>query len=115
MGAGAAMTQTDVTLVLITCANASEARAIGRALVEARLAACVHLRPHTAIYRWAGAIEEAEEITLLVKTTTANTQAIEAAVLARHSYALPAILTVPVSGGYGPFLEWVGAESGPAA
>ena len=102
-----------VLLVLITCADEAEARRIGRALVEARLAACVHLRPHTAIYRWQGRIEEAAEYSLLAKTTAARFAALQEAVLALHSYDLPAILAVPVKSGHAPFLDWVVAATEP--
>ncbi|MEJ0045545.1 MAG: divalent-cation tolerance protein CutA [Rhodospirillales bacterium] len=100
-------------LVLITCADEAEARHIGRALVEARLAACVHLRPHTAIYRWQGRIEEAAEYTLLAKTVAAHFPALRDAVLALHSYDLPAIVAVPVSEANAAFVAWVTAETGP--
>jgi periplasmic divalent cation tolerance protein len=112
MGAEVGMADAAVWLVMITCADRAEAVAIGRALVEARLVACTHIRPHTAIYRWDGVVEEAEEAGLLVKTVAGNYAAIEAAVKARHRYALPAILAVPVVAGLAPFLDWVAAESG---
>ena len=102
-----------VLLVLITCANEAEARRIGRALVEARLAACVHLRPHAAIYRWQGSIEEAAEYSLFAKTTATRFAALQQAVLALHSYDLPAILALPVISGHTPFLDWVAAETAP--
>jgi periplasmic divalent cation tolerance protein len=102
-----------VIMVLVACANEAEARRIGHALVEARLAACVHLRPHTAIYRWQGRIEEAGEYALLAKTTQARFAALRDAVLALHSHDLPAILVVPVSDGHAPFLDWVVAETAP--
>jgi periplasmic divalent cation tolerance protein len=102
-----------VLLVLITCADEAEARRIGRALVEARLAACVHLRPHAAIYRWQGSIEEAAEYSLLAKTTATRFAALQQAVLALHSYDLPAILALPVISGHTPFLDWVAAETAP--
>jgi periplasmic divalent cation tolerance protein len=104
------MPETDenrVLIVLVTCADLAEARRIGRALVEANLAACVHLRPHEAIYRWQGTIEQAEEYALLAKTTRAGFAALQARVLALHSYDLPAIIALPVVAGHAPFLAWL--------
>jgi periplasmic divalent cation tolerance protein len=103
--------QVPVLLVLVTCADEAEAIRIGHALVQRRLAACVHLRPHQAIYRWQGRIERAAEFTLLAKTTAARFAALRDAVLALHSYDLPAILAVPVTDGHQPFLAWVAAET----
>ena len=64
---------------------------------SARLAACVHLRPHTAIYRWQNRVEEAAEYALLAKTTEARFAALRDAILAPHKYDLPANLAMPVS------------------
>ena len=51
----------DTRLIYITTDGPDEARAIGRALVEARLAACANvLGPMTSIYRWEGAVQEGE-------------------------------------------------------
>jgi len=104
-----------IVMVLVTCADEAEARRIGHALVQARLAACVHLRPHTAIYRWQNRVEEAAEYALLAKTTEARFVALRDTVLALHSYDLPAILAIPVSEGHAPFMDWVAAETAPPA
>ncbi|MFM2423475.1 MAG: hypothetical protein RL291_2005, partial [Pseudomonadota bacterium] len=43
---------------------------IGRALVEAELAACVNLIPGMrSIYRWEGKVDTGEEVIAIVKTT----------------------------------------------
>jgi periplasmic divalent cation tolerance protein len=97
-------------LVWVSCADRDEAARIGRALVEARLAACVHLRPHDSIYRWQGAVEMAAEYTLLIKTLPGLRGAVEAAVKRLHSYALPAILAVPVEA-EAATLEWILGET----
>ena len=102
----------DALLVLVTCADAGEARRIGTVLVEERLAACVHLRPHEAIYRWQGRIEHAPEYTLLAKTTRGRYAALQARVVALHTYDLPGIVAVKVEAGSAEFLAWIVAESG---
>lgn len=104
----------NLVLAHITCADTAQARRIGRALVEQHLAACVHIYPHEAIYRWQGSIEQAPECTLLAKTTAACFGALQQTVLALHSYDLPAILAIPVAGGHAPFLAWVAAATRPS-
>jgi len=101
----------DTLLVLITCADAAEARRIGTALVEEHLAACVHLRPHEAIYRWQGQIEIQPEYTLLAKTVQARFAALQARVLDLHSYELPGIVAVKAGAGLPAFLDWIAAET----
>lgn len=86
---------------------------IARALVAERLAACCNLSaPHRAIYRWEGAVAEAEERAMLVKTTAAQAEAATARIVALHSYDLPCVLRLPVQQGHRPFLDWIAAETG---
>jgi periplasmic divalent cation tolerance protein len=100
--------ESDVLILYVTCADLAEARRIGRALVEERLAACVNIRPHETIYRWHGAIEEGSEVGMLVKTTLAAGAAAEARIVALHSYSVPGILAFTPSGGLPAFLAWIG-------
>jgi periplasmic divalent cation tolerance protein len=86
----------NAVILIVSCANHDEAAGIGRALVDRRLAACVQLRPHHAIYRWQGTVEEAGEIGLLIKTTQTLAEPAISLIRSLHSYALPAILLVPV-------------------
>jgi periplasmic divalent cation tolerance protein len=101
-----------VLWVYVTAADAEEARRIGRALVEERLAACVNLLPgHTAIYRWQGRLEEAAEAAFVAKTTATRFEALRARIRALHSYTLPCILALPAARGDAEFLAWVRAET----
>lgn len=107
----------DETLLVFT--NLPDAAAAGKLaarLVEARLAACVNvLAPCRSTYRWNGAIEQAEEVPVLAKTTTARYGALEAAIRELHPYELPEIVAVPVARGLPDYLAWVAAETKPAA
>jgi periplasmic divalent cation tolerance protein len=62
------------------------------------LAACVnvHSRVHS-VYRWRGALEEAAEAVIVVKTTAARRAAAEAKIAELHSYELPSIVRVRAS------------------
>jgi periplasmic divalent cation tolerance protein len=104
----------DVLLVYVTAADAAEARRIGLALVEEGLAACVNILPgHTAIYRWEGRIEEAEEAAFIAKTTAAGFEALRARIRALHSYTTPAILALSAVAGDADFLAWVRQSTRP--
>jgi periplasmic divalent cation tolerance protein len=110
------MTAPDAVLwVYVTAADADEARRIGRALVEERLAACANLLPpHTAIYRWEGRLEEATEHSLVAKTTAGRFEALRTRIRALHSYTLPGILALPAATGDREFLDWVRGQVVPA-
>ena len=105
------MAPEEFVVVLVTAGGAEEAAHIGRALVEARLAACANVvGPIRSIYRWRGTIEDAAEHLLLVKARAADVPALEAEVRARHSYEVPEVLALPVRGGSAAYLAWL-AES----
>jgi len=98
-----------VQLVFCTCPDAATAERIAGALVERRLAACVNLLPGlTSIYRWQDAVERANEMLLLIKTTAECYAALESAIVELHPYELPEVLAVEARAGLPGYLAWVG-------
>jgi len=98
---------TPYRLIYITVGNAEEARKIGCALVEERLAACVNYNPIQSVFRWEGKVEEESEVAMLVKTRTNLVDRIIERVKELHSYEVPCILALPIAQGNPAFLEWV--------
>ena len=87
---------TAVTLYAVF-ADPAEAQRIGRQMVEERLAACVNiLQPCRSFYRWEGAIESANEVPALFKTTLDQADALIARIREQHSYSVPAIAVWPI-------------------
>jgi len=97
----------DQVVVFITAATAEEAQRIGRALLDERLAACVNTLPVHSAYWWRGAVEEAGETLLLVKTASRLLDALTARVRALHSYSVPEVIALPIVGGSADYLRWV--------
>jgi periplasmic divalent cation tolerance protein len=103
-----------IRVALTTVASLDEGRRMARVLVERRLAACVNLVPNlTSVYRWQGAVAEAEEVLLVIKTTEAQLAALEAAVRELHSYEVPEFLALQVEAASRPYLEWLLGSVGP--
>lgn len=99
-------------LVYITAPDAAAARALGRTLIEERLAACANVLPGmTAIYRWQGAIEQADEAVLILKTAADRVAALTERVRALHPYRVPCVVTLPIEGGNAEFLAWITGET----
>ena len=95
-------------VVLTTAADAEEANRLGRTLVEEGLVACATLIPSVrSIYRWRGAVEEATETLLLLKTAPDQLGALEVRLHALHSYKTPEFLVLPVESGSPGYLEWL--------
>lgn len=104
---------TDARLVLTTCGDRARAETLARVLVEERLAACVNLLPGVrSIYRWEGALEQTDEVLLVIKTTRAAYPALAARVTALHDYEVPELLAVDVAEGSAAYLGWLGESTG---
>jgi periplasmic divalent cation tolerance protein len=101
-----------IWMVYFTAGTRAEARKIGRAVVERRLAACVNILDGIrAIYRWRGAIEDGHEVAVLAKTQERCVETLIAAIKKQHSYEVPCIVAWPLSKGHPPFLKWIEAET----
>ena len=93
--------------IYITTKDEEEARRIGKALVEEKLAACVNINPIKSIYRWEGQIQEEGEVAMFVKTRAELADEIIRRVKELHSYEVPCIVSYPIAKGYPDFLKWV--------
>lgn len=101
-------------LVYSTFPSVASAEAAGRRLVAARLAACANILPAMiSIYEWKGSVERADEVVLLLKTTSAQVGALMAALDDTHPYDVPAILQIPVEQSPEAFAAWVEAQTSP--
>lgn len=101
-----------VLLILTNAPDQATAHSIARSLVEQKLVACVNLLPGIrSVYRWQGAIEEAAEVTMLIKTTQERYADVEAAIRLVHPYEVPEIIALPVTAGLPAYLEWVALET----
>lgn len=99
-------------LCFCTCPDADTANRIADTLVAERLAACVNLVPGLrSVYRWRGAIESADEVLLLVKTTRERLAALTARIGALHPHELPEVIAVEVAGGLAAYLDWVAEQA----
>ncbi|MGZ5828532.1 MAG: divalent-cation tolerance protein CutA [Xanthobacteraceae bacterium] len=102
-----------MVFVYTTYPSLVEAETAGRALLEARLAACVNILPGMiSLYRWKGAIERADEVVMIIKTRAASAETVRAAVKEKHSYDAPAILVIPIESVDSAYLAWLTAETG---
>lgn len=94
--------------VYTTYPSIVEAEAVGKALVERRLAACVNILPGMiSLYAWEGAVERAEEVVMIVKTRASLAEQVRAAVKEMHSYTTPAFLVIPLESVDSSYLEWL--------
>lgn len=97
-----------VLLCFCTCPDLDGARALGQALVEERLVACAQLLPGVeSIYRWEDDVQNAGEVLLILKTTRAGFERLQARLVALHPYDVPELVAVPAVAGLPAYLHWV--------
>jgi periplasmic divalent cation tolerance protein len=101
-------------LVVTTLGTREQALALGRDMVERRLAACAQVTAIDSIYRWQGAVHQEPEFRLLLKTHADGYAALAAAIQAQHPYALPALHAVATVQAHAAYAEWVQASTQPA-
>lgn len=99
-------------VVLATAPGEAEADRLARTLVEERLAACVsRVAGVKSLYRWEGAIEDADEVLLVVKPHARRAPDLTRRLRELHPYEVPEILVIPVAAGLGAYLDWIRRET----
>lgn len=99
-------------VVLTTVGSESDAEALARSIVEARLAACVQVvGPIRSVYRWQGQVCAEQEWRCEAKTTAERVDALIAFIAAGHPYELPEIVVVELAAGSPAYLDWLAAET----
>lgn len=102
-----------VVSVYAVFANAEEAERIGRAVVEAHLAACVNLLGSIrSIYRWRGAVEGADEVAAIFKTSDDQVDALMTRIAGMHSYDVPCVVAWPIEKVLNSYSDWIQGSVG---
>ena len=106
----------EAIIVVTNLPDRESALRLAGELVARRLAACVNvLADCTSVYRWKGAVENAREVPVLIKTRAARYAEVESVIRGLHPYELPEIIAVPVVRGFDDYLRWVADETGIAS
>jgi len=100
-------TKSEPIVVYITAPD-EEAEGLARALVEAKLAACVNMVSNVrSIYSWQGKIEDDRELLMIIKTQRHLFDRLTAKVREIHSYDVPEIIALPIIEGSPDYLRWL--------
>ncbi len=96
----------------MTAKDREEAKRIGTAIVVEKLAACVNIIDGmNSLYFWEGTLCDEREAVLIAKTTEALLPRLVDRVKQLHSYRIPCIVAMPITGGNRDFLRWIGHET----
>ena len=101
------------SVLFCTTKDEDEGRKIARELVEGLLAACVSIiRGMTSIFTWKGALDEAQECLLILKTRTELVPELIQRIKSLHSYDVPEIIALPITEGNPAYLDWIDQVTG---
>lgn len=101
-----------VNIIYTIVDTIQDARRIAHTLVEEQLVACVNIVPHIeSVYRWKGKIEEAEEHILICKTVDENIEKTIERIKILHSYEVPDIIVLPITGGLKEYIDYINLET----
>jgi len=93
--------------IFITASSKKEAAKIAQVLIENKLAACVNIIDGIeSIFWWQGKVDRAKEALLIVKSSRGRLSALIKVVKALHSYDIPEIIALPITGGNKDYLKW---------
>ena len=99
--------------VLVTCPDRACAEAIARACVRERLAACANIGAAIfSVYAWKGAVEEAEEVPLLLKTRAGLFERLSQRLKTLHPYEVPCIVAMEFAAVEPEYARWLEEETG---
>ncbi len=102
----------DHIVIYITTGSISEAKKIGRTLVEEKLVACSNIiSPIRSIYSWQGKICDDKEALMILKTRKKLFTQIVKRVEKLHSYDVPEIIAMPIIEGSSKYLSWLNKET----
>jgi periplasmic divalent cation tolerance protein len=102
----------EASLLYITTQNNAEAKAIGTALLEERLIACITIVDNIqSMYWWNGSITSDTEAMCIAKTKTSLVPEVITKVKTIHSYTCPCVVALPIIDGNPEFLAWIARET----
>ena len=98
----------DLRLVLSTVPDADTAAALARAMVRARLAACVNIVPAVrSVYVWDGELADEQEVLLVIKSTRGQLGRLQEWLEAQHPYAVPELVALEPAQVSSAYARWI--------
>ena len=105
------MKQQNYIVVFITAKDNEEAQKITNTLLKRRQVACVNIMPGVSShFWWKDKLDAAQESLLVAKTKDALLPDIIKSVKKIHSYSVPEIIALPITGGNQDYLDWIDSE-----
>ena len=101
-----------VNWLYVTASSTEEAQMIAKTLVRERLVACANILGEIqSVYWWDGAVQNDDEVALILKTRKGLVSQVSQRIVALHSYECPCVVALDVSDGNQDYLKWIVKET----
>lgn len=94
-------------IIQCTVGTEVEAETIAKALLDQKLAACIQILPITSWFVWDQGQTREMELLLQIKTFDTQFVAIQKTILSLHSYQVPEIIRLPITGITEGYFQWM--------
>lgn len=99
-------------MAFMTAPSREAAERIARDLVDSRLVACANVVSGVhSVYRWRGAVEEADEALTVLKFRAADLEAVGRRIQELHPYEVPEFVALRIEAGLPSYLNWIVEET----
>lgn len=95
------------SLIITTCGNKKDAKAIADLLLREKLAACVQIQNIESFYSWEGKTQNSKEVMIFIKTKSELYNEVEKAILKAHKYQIPEIIEISINNGLPAYFKWI--------
>lgn len=93
---------------MTTVSNAEDGERLAKAIVNARLAACVQILPRMkSVYIWEGTLQKEPEHLLMIKTLPEKWDELSRFITEHHRYDVPEIAAIDTEKVSEPYLAWI--------
>ena len=98
----------EYSIIITTFQDKQSTREFAKLLVETRLAACAQIIPIESVYFWQDETISNNETMLIIKSKTDLFDKISSVIMEHHTYDVPEIVQIPITGGLPEYLKWIG-------
>ena len=96
-----------MVFIYTTCANAEEARLLGKLIISKKMGSCVDYWSIESMYEWEGTLKQVEQTMLMITTLESKLEQVNDLISQHHSYSTPMIAGVDVRRINRAYKEWM--------
>jgi periplasmic divalent cation tolerance protein len=96
-----------MVFIYTTCANPSEAKLLGKLIINQKMGACVDYWPIDSMYNWESKLKEVSQVMLMITTLENKIEEVNDLISKHHSYSTPLIAGVDIRRMNRAYKEWM--------